>query len=156
MRKIAKILGVLLLCATPPAWGVCTRQASEAADKNLDAIKTWKDLHAAFQLYRQCDDGALAEGYSEIVARLLADHWNDPTELLEIARSDTAFEAWAISHLDETTTNNDLVKIEGLARTACPKGADGLCRHIRQQLLTSECPQDFPDGVGCVAKRHPL
>jgi len=132
---------------------VCKRSDYNKADDELDSIDSWHRLHDAYKRFKQCDDGALSEGYSDIVAQLLVRDWEKLKEAVKLSHADPAFKNWYISHLDETDNNDDLVKIEHLARTACPSGAEDLCTKIHIHFQSLECDPTFSEGVGCIAAR---
>jgi hypothetical protein len=59
----------------------------------------WSDLEflgAAFKQFHACDDGGIAEGWDDFVARVLARHWNELGELQKLAAVDTGFRAFVI------------------------------------------------------------
>lgn len=112
----------------------CSDNDGIAAETLTDHLHSWQDMYSAYKQFKQCDDGGVAEGFSEAVARLLADHWANLPQVLPLTRSDPAFEAWFIGHLDETDNNDDLAKIDHLAQRACPVGARKLCDKIHAHL----------------------
>lgn len=54
----------------------CT-QAAEAQPRP----QTWARLYVTFGRYGQCDDGSVAEAWSDFVATLLAEHWESLSDL---------------------------------------------------------------------------
>lgn len=127
----------------------CTKLDGYAAEEVAGYIDSWKNMHFAFKEFNQCDDGSVAEGFSEADARLMADHWSNLSEGLTFLRTDSPFERFVIRHLDETVANADLVKIDQLARTACPVAAKNFCAEVHAHLKSLECSPKFPEGVGC-------
>ena len=93
----AVILSVLVFCGVavaqefrgPPWFSAerCSQADAIAADKDLDRLKSWAAVYRTFGLYRQCDDGSIAEGYSDAVAILLTEHWPEVTALARLAKS---------------------------------------------------------------------
>jgi hypothetical protein len=59
---------------------VCSVAEAKRAEETADA-RTWTDLHAAFKRFSHCDDGAISEGYSDTVGRLVSHRWNNIAEL---------------------------------------------------------------------------
>ncbi len=131
----------------------CTRAEGLQADRSLDHLHTWKDIYAAYKKLRQCDDGAIAEGYSDAVAKQLAGYWGSLNKALALFDSDPPFEAWVIGHLDETNTLEDSLRIYRLSQTACPAGAETFCGKIQARMREAECLPSHPEGVGCLARR---
>lgn len=143
-------LGVVLTAAVAHAQtNHCTQLDGYAAEKVASYINSWKDMSYAFKEFSQCDDGSVAEGFSEADARLMADNWVNLLEGLTFLRTDSVFEHFVIRHLDETVDNADLVKIDQLARAACPVAAKNFCAEVHAHLKLSGCSPKFPEGVGC-------
>lgn len=91
---------------------------------------TWDGLYKSFKSYRQCDDGALGEGYSESVARLLVDRWNTLPRLGRLVGKDPTFRPFILKHVDATLDIQDVQKIRENARTQCPAGLRTFCNDL--------------------------
>jgi hypothetical protein len=143
---------ILLVAGTRAQAAKCTELDGYAAEKVTDYIDSWKDMHLAFQEFQQCDNGGVAEGFSEADARLMADHWSNLSDGLTFLQKEPSFKRFVISHLDETDSNDDLVKIDRLARTVCPAAAKSFCAEMHSHLKSLECDPKFPDGVGCTSQ----
>ena len=97
----------------------------------VDYLKDWAALYRAFRLYGICDDGGVAEGFSDAVAKLLADQWqNIAGSLRSLPVSDRQFEQFVFRHLDETVNQEDDLAIVGNAQSRCPNGLAALCRRL--------------------------
>ena len=119
----------------PPPWysaSRCTRQDSYRAEYEADALKSWAAVHQAFKRYGQCDDGAIAEGYSASIAALLAWHWPAVRELSELTRSDPMFERFVLYHVDDTLEMEQGKAIVANTRRHCPTGVEKLCRRLEK------------------------
>ena len=81
---------------------VCTSAEEKQSLREADTLRNWESLYKSYKLYKQCDDGAIAEGYSESVARILVDHWSRLDRLAAIAKTDVAFERFMMKHVDAT------------------------------------------------------
>lgn len=112
----------------------CTRAISDAADRDLDRLKSWAAVYRTFRLYRQCDDGGTAEGYSDTVAILLTEHWPDVTELSNLSKSHPLFERFVLWHIDGLMSPEQSQLIKENARNRCPAGAKRLCRHLEKAV----------------------
>jgi len=97
------------------------------ADAELDGLDTWSKIRTAFQRYGQCDDGSIAEGNSEAVARLLVDQWTTLPTLAALVRRDRGLEGFVLRHIDTTLDPDDLERIKMLASSRCPAGIESLC-----------------------------
>jgi len=90
------------------------------------AVGDWAKLHALYVKYGRCDDGVIAEGFSDIVDKLVCRHWDHLDELFTL--NDDAFFDFVVSHLDES---GDWVGPErdGLD---CPVGHKDHCRRLKE------------------------
>jgi len=93
--------------------------------------RSWEELHNLFKKFPGCDDGVIAEGYSDFVARALAKQWPRLPELRKLIAQDPAFRAFVLLHIDATADSDDLSKAAANAREQCPSGAAELCSAIR-------------------------
>jgi hypothetical protein len=130
-----KILhGVFLAGALSSAYiceaSECGQLEAYAAETVVDYLNNWKNMYLAFRQFKHCDDGAIAEGFSEAVVRLLADQWSHLKELQAFGAKEPAFIDFVIGHMDGTVNAEDLEKIDALARTSCPGGLERLCKRI--------------------------
>lgn len=116
----------------------CTRDEAIAAESEIDRLNDWDSLYMSFKRFAHCDDGAIAEGYSDIVGQLLGD-WKNFNRVVELTASDLNFKRFVIKHLDETIPYDTGEKIFENVRNRCPSDAKKLCKLIECQLtLTRE------------------
>lgn len=108
----------------------CTDEQAIQADKEVDSLYDWDRVYGSFRKFSQCDDGAIAEGYSDSVTKLLANKWSAFGRLLTLARTDKSFQKFVLRHINETVPDTILAKIASNARSECPSGAQTLCRLI--------------------------
>lgn len=111
----------------------CGNTDAQRAEAEADTFRSWDALYKSFTSYRQCDDAAIAEGYSESVARILVDHWNTLPRLVQFERKDPAFRHFVLKHIDETLDAQDLKKISANATARCPARLNMLCRALRKK-----------------------
>lgn len=130
-------LFAVLICLpalSTSAHGHCSAGMNNRAVSLLvDAQKSWPSLLKHQKTYVVCDDGELGEGYSDAVVYLFAKHWDQFGTFAAIARKDSGFERWAISHIDASASNSDLQKVVSNANncTGHPKIED-VCKIIRR------------------------
>ena len=105
----------------------CTPKDAEAADEAVDHLDSWKKVDAARMQFGHCDDGSIAEGNSEAVARLLVDQWNTLPALAGLIKTHPALKRFVLRHIDSTLNTDDLKKIEALASSSCQKDLLELC-----------------------------
>jgi hypothetical protein len=115
--------------------GPCSAAMARQADAALvDARRGWGLLYPHYLKYSACDDGSIAEGYSDAVVHLFADNWQTLHVFAILAKSDPAFQRWALRHIDVTTSDRDRKKVVANA-AACPGDAatKRLCRLIGER-----------------------
>ena len=112
----------------------CTKQEAMQAEDGTDHLRDWNDLYQAFVRFSQCDDGAIAEGYSDAVGKLLADNWNELPDLVRLSTKDKHFQNFVLRHVDETIPDDMLKKIAANAESQCPPNAVALCKLIARTV----------------------
>ncbi len=134
LRQTGIVLSCLALALS--VYGVenvtCTREDAYQAETEIDNLKSWDALYRHFKRYAACDDGALSEGYSDVVGRLLAEDWQNVLKLKILCDSDKEFEGFVSKHLDITIPADtwDLILIN--ATTRCPAEAKKICAMIKK------------------------
>lgn len=98
-------------------------------------------MHRAVKEFGHCDDGAIAEGFSEAVARLFIASGHRVGELDQLARRYPAFRVFVLRHVDATLTASQLADIEREVQFACPVGADDLCKHVSSSAMRARQEQ---------------
>jgi hypothetical protein len=108
----------------------CTTAEEKQALDQADSLKDWDAVYRSFTHFAQCDDGAIAEGYSDTVGRLLARDWKHLGTLAKLAATDERFENFVLRHIDETLPIDVLKTIARNAATGCPADQATLCGKI--------------------------
>jgi hypothetical protein len=116
----------------------CRRQSAILAEEEASTLRTWESIYASFVRYRGCDDGAIAEGYSESVIKMLALRWEQFPSLERLIARDGSFQQFVIRHIDDTVDARDLDAAAANALRYCPTQATSLCSMIRQKALNPE------------------
>jgi hypothetical protein len=113
----------------------CTAAEAQRAEAEAlaETLHTWDSLHNSYTAYRQCDDGVIAEGYSESVARILVDHWSTLPRLAYLGRKDTGFRRFVLAHIDATLDVKDLKKIRAKGNAQCPSALRVVCAEVAKQ-----------------------
>jgi hypothetical protein len=126
----------------------CDDAMGERAENEVDYLKTWDQIYDSFKRYSACDDGAIAEGYSDAVVRTLADRWNQLPTLRILADHDERFGKFVFKHIDSTTDDHDLDRVVANASRQCPKGDGQLCSTIRRRAVAARSEQNkiYPGG----------
>jgi hypothetical protein len=131
------VLGLLLAIATNSRAGLddaaCADVEKMIAETSTSKLRTWSALHESFKRFGRCDDGYIAEGYSEAVVVMLARRWSQLRDLSRIAASDAAFRAFVLRHIDATTDEQDLHEVLDNTTMRCAKSYRPLCTDIERQ-----------------------
>jgi hypothetical protein len=131
---------VALLVAVLPCIGLaadqpkeCTKADAAAAETQAPAA-TWGGLYRSYRRYGQCDDGSVAEVFSNAVASLLSGHWDTVNELTRLAKAHSSFGVFVLHHTDVTMRLNQAELIKGNARDKCPTDSKQLCQRILHRM----------------------
>src|SRR5579862_9488583 len=91
-RILASLVLILFVCGVGYAQDRgCTDSDSKRAESEAETLRSWDSVYKSYSLYRNCDDGAIAEGYSESVARILVDHWSTLDQLTVLTKKNPGF-----------------------------------------------------------------
>ena len=138
---IARIFLIACVCLISQATNAqarsCSAAEADAADAAVADIDSWPAVAFVAKKYRHCDDGSIAEGSSEAVARLLVDHWDQLSVLNKLSQRDPELRRFVLRHVDSTLDTDDLQKLHALVTRKCPKGVAGLCRDLGAQVKTA-------------------
>jgi hypothetical protein len=113
----------------------CNRQDAIRAESEASTLQSWQRVFDSYQRYRKCDDAAVSEGYSSVIASLLATHWEQTTDLLDLLRAHPAFERFVLRHLDDTMTREQDAQIQRNVTTACPQKGVQFCAAVGKRFV---------------------
>jgi hypothetical protein len=131
--RFGLVLSVFLIQIGHAQKRPCTKAEGRRALDEAVMQRSWDTLYMSFKSYRQCDDGAISEGFSESVARVLVDHWKTLPQLARLAGRDSQFRAFVIGHIDTTLNMDDVKKIRRNAQRQCPTGLRTVCDDLARQ-----------------------
>ena len=138
---IAVYLGITFLALPHRGYAEahsCSATEAERAESEVDGLHSWETLFKWYRAHRQCDDGGIAEGISEAVARNLVDRWETFAHFAELATRTPGFGRFVVQHVDETLDSNDLKKIHANAATRCPTKLRAFCDDLKKAAGPSE------------------
>lgn len=104
-------LGTMSLSNAAAAQSCPTQFYSRGVAALAHSRSNWSALQRHHSRFDRCDDGELAEGYSDAVVELLANKWNSFDQFVGIARSHQDFLHWAVKHVDASASESSLVKV---------------------------------------------
>ena len=111
----------------------CSPKDARTAEEIAGTAHSWGQLHQFYKRFHHCDDGAIAEGFSESASMLLDKKWRDIPDFDRLSKTDPRFKRFVIRHIDETDSDR-LSRIEYNANDQCPRTAENLCREIADAI----------------------
>ena len=115
----------------------CTPEQADKADKSIDTPTSWLRVYASYQQFRGCDDGGIAEGYSDRIVDLLVSQWNTTPKLVELSRKNPGFERFVFGHVDSLMSPGQGSVILRNAQESCPSGAVAFCHRLISQVRSA-------------------
>jgi hypothetical protein len=112
----------------------CTQQDEIRAEREASTLRTWPQVYRSYKAFSHCDDGAISEGYSDSVARLLSTGWRTAAQLNRLVSSDHGFEQFVLMHVDDLMSPGTAKKIQSNVESRCPSNATQLCAAIADRL----------------------
>jgi hypothetical protein len=128
------VLAVPWFCAPKAFADECSKQDGFIAEAAADRLDTWKKVARASRQFSSCDDGGVAEGFSDAVARLLAHQWAQVPTLVSLIHSQPELEPFVLAHLNESDDFDDLKTIRTLASHRCPPTATNFCAKLVHRI----------------------
>jgi hypothetical protein len=112
----------------------CTQKQGFIAEAAVDGLNTWEKVARGRAQFSNCDDGGVAEGFSDAVARLFAHHWADIPALVSLIHTQPGLEPFVLAHLNESDDYDDLKAIRVLASHQCPATAASRCVKLVKRI----------------------
>jgi hypothetical protein len=140
MRIKARLCSLIVAvgaCLTAHAEDMECTQAAAIAAETQPRPQTWDRLYKSFTWYGQCDDGSVAEAWSDFVATLLAERWETLPDLYALTKAHRSFGKFVLRHLDETMTLEQAKTIKHNAKDSCPAVARAFCDRILRRMNDS-------------------
>ena len=136
IKKIIIIMAIIIpgIFYSTESVAACTIEQAKNAEEHASTIRSWKALYQSFIKYHECDDGAIGEGFSDSVVRLLINDWSNIDYLQKIVDKNPSFESFVLRHIDELMSPVQLTKIDDLAQNSCPKRAKHICVKIEMRI----------------------
>jgi hypothetical protein len=115
------------------------KECTEAEQREVISTNSsdWKAFYRVFKRLAHCDDGAMAENFSENVVRLLAKDWKHIADSDSLIASDRIFRRFVLNHIDATTNPDDLRMIISNSRERCPATTRQLRRSFESEAQSA-------------------
>jgi len=108
----------------------CTIEQAKEIEEKASTLKTWDQVFNAWQLFNHCDDGAIAEGFSESITLILFNHWAEKGHLIELIKENPDFEKFILKHIDQTVPSDRLSKLGHKAKMQCIDSTHDFCMKV--------------------------
>jgi len=133
MRKA--FLGLMLAAAglAHAADKPCSKADAASAEKAIDRVVTWQQLHKAWQDYRHCDADAVGDVFTDALLRLTVE-WKHVDALAASMRADPQYHAFVYKHLKSDAAKDDRDAIYSRAKASCPSGMDAFCGELAETI----------------------
>jgi hypothetical protein len=136
MRRVIAVALVVLVatCVQAGQSRGCTQKEAMQAENEAARLPDWGAVYASFTRFAHCNQGAIGEGYSDTIVRLLTRQWGEFADLHRPTAKNKRFERFVLGHIDALMTREDLRLIAENAGSRCPSQAKRLCRVIEDKL----------------------
>ena len=132
IRSLVVVLFAVIAVPVSAAETTCSLSEQRWISNELPNVKSWASLYKSFRQYGpRCDDGFIAEGYTEAVVMLLAKRWSLLHELAAVAKRDPSFGQFVLRHIDASAATDDLFRIKEQAGTQCFLKHKAFCASIQ-------------------------
>lgn len=115
----------------------CTKTDAANAEKAIDRVLGWPQLQKAWQDYKHCDTGAVADLYTDALMRLMTD-WKGMDALASSMQKDAQYKEFLYAHIKSPAAKDDYAMVYSRARTGCPKDLDEFCAELADTVKPSK------------------
>ena len=106
----------------------CSKADAAKAEKAIDAVTTFAQMQKAWQDWKQCDSGTVAEVFNDALFRLLVD-WKGVDGLASSVASSPEYKAWMLDRV-KAASKEDKSAIFSRAKTGCPSRHNAVCEDL--------------------------
>lgn len=107
----------------------CTKADAANAEKAIERSNNWNQLYKSWQDYRHCDTGAVADGFTDSLMRLMVE-WKGVDALAAAMQKDPEFKEWVHARLKSPAAKDDQPTVYSRAKASCPAGMDTFCAEL--------------------------
>jgi hypothetical protein len=131
MKKTLLTLAFASFAFSAPAFAqdkACSKADATRADKAIDAVTTFPQMQKAWQDWKHCDSGPVAETFNDALFRLLVD-WKGIDGLASSVGSSPDYKAWMMERV-KAASKEDKSAIFSRAKTGCPSKHAAMCDEL--------------------------
>lgn len=133
MRILFLFFAFLVASTCSAASTDCSEKEAQAAGNATDSMKSWTSIYSGFKHFGKCDDGGIAQGFTDAVVHLLASKWSSLPKVAVFVRKDPEFYKFFLRHIDASADTDELKKIYSFAQSECPVSLQNLCAAIKSE-----------------------
>ena len=134
MKMPCTALACVAFALALPAHGqdkACPKGEAQRAEKAIERVVNWQQLHKAFQDYAHCDQGAIDDLYTDTMLRLMVE-WRNVEGLAGPVQSDAKYKAFIQRHLLSPMAKPDHPSLYSRAKASCPAGLEAFCAELAE------------------------
>ena len=128
MNRSLLALAFASIAFTAPALAqdkACSKADASRAEKAIDAVTTFPQMQKAWQDFKHCDSGPVAEIFNDALFRLLVD-WKGVDGLASSVGASPEYKGWLLARV-KGASKEDKSAIFSRAKTGCPSKHSALC-----------------------------
>jgi hypothetical protein len=157
-KKSISALAAIALLASIPALAAdkqCTRADIGNAQRSIDKVVTWAQLRKAYTDFRHCDNGDIADQFTDALLRLVVD-WRGVEEFAAAAQKDPDYMTFLITHLQSPAAKDDRETVYARAKKECPKSLDSFCAQVADATKSGGGAAASSSGIGIQPLMEPI
>jgi len=159
-KKMVAVLAMLcaLACAGASAADkTCQRADIGNAQRAIDKVVSWSQLRKAYNDFKHCDTGDVADQFTDAILRMLVE-WKNVEELASAAAKDPDYMAFVVKHLQSPAAKDDQPTVYARAKRECPKSLDTFCADLASAVKGGGTanPADSGGGIGMQPLMEPI
>ena len=151
MRNVLAVCLLAVASFANAADKPCSKAEAASAEKAIDRIVTWQQLHKAWQDYRHCDsEPSVADVFTDALLRL-AVAWKGVDQLAS-AMKDPQYRDFVYAHLKSDAAKDDRDALYSRAKKDCPRGQDTWCDEMAGTIKAALDADDAKADKGAKKK----
>jgi hypothetical protein len=154
-RYVLASMFAFAMCTCAQAQKTCSKADAATAEKTIDRVMSWGQLHKAYMDYRHCDADAVGEVYTDALLRLAVE-WKNVPAFAEAMNKDAGFKEFVHKHLKSPAAKDDRDSVYSRARSSCPKGMDAFCAELAAVVKEEAAAKPAGDAMKPIEMMSPI
>lgn len=153
-RALVALVTMAFGAAAQAADKPCSAAEAASAEKTIDRVVTWGQLHKAYLDYRHCDKDNVGEVYTDALLRLTVE-WKNVNAMADAMGKDAGFKEFVRAHLQSPAAKDDRDSVYSRTKNQCPKGLDTFCTELGSVVRASAAAPSDP-GMQPIEMMKPI